>query len=312
MTTGHLSAADAALLTELRARKIRVSGQPVSGTQLRSWRRHGLIDAPTVASLGRRGRASSYDVGIVDQVERVAGWLTARRRLDEAVLIAFGLGRNPPEGKLRNAYRTVIDRQEAQAGKILDDEELLARTTRDWFRAHRTNSLDAESEEVPSGTVRRDPVSGDVITPARLRQQAIGELSAAIADGADSVASLAAAIGIDQRLAHATGLSLSDVQDSLSEQRHRSPQELRARVDGADYDDLLQTRDFVRQVMVLAPFATSPGLPQEDDPGQGRLVAMMVAASAGKPPMVTADDFGAAALDSPFPGFMARDDGGAP
>ena len=190
VTTGHASAADAALLQELRQGGITVAGKPISVTQLQTWRRHGLIDRPSTTSRGRHGRVSTYGPDVADQVTRIAGWLSETRSLPEAVLAVFGLGRNPPEQHLRTAYQSRIEHQQDSAAAAVDSPYVLAELTRvvsgapsafgplGRYLARPVN---------PDGEVTCDELTGTVIRAAKLRQDRVGELLNVAEHGAEAL-----------------------------------------------------------------------------------------------------------------------------
>lgn len=287
MTTGHLSTADRALLETLTSQRITVGGKPVSATQLRAWRRRGLIDGPSTSSRGRHGLQSSYGPGIVEQVERVAAWLTVHRDLDEAVLVAFGLGRNPPEASLRAAYRRDIDRRQGTATKIIDDDAQLARATRAVFAA--SSALGPLSAALTSAnpannrTARRDPAD-ERTSPARRRQQQVGDILGLVAEGAASIADQAENTGVAAYLAQLTGQPLSEIMSGLGDQGHASPQRMRQQVDATDYPGLTRIRDLVLPIARAISASSFGGAMPDDERELGLLVAFMVASSRGAPP----------------------------
>ena len=287
MTTGHLSTADRALLETLKGRRVTVAGKPVSATQLRAWRRRGLIDAPSITSRGRHGRQSSYGPEIVEQVEKVAALLTSHRNLDEAVLVAFGLGRNPPEASLRAAYRGYIDRQQGAATKIIDDEARLASVTRAVFASPPEFGPLGAARNIVDAAVSGAGWSGPVkesTSPAQRRQQQVGDMLGLVAEGAESIAEQAENIGLAPYLAERTGRPLSDVMLEFGDQSHPSPQQMRQRVDTADYENLTRVRDFLLPIVrAMAALEVGAALPDDGRP-LGLFVATLVAASRRAPP----------------------------
>lgn len=291
VTTGHASAADAALLQELRQGGITVAGKPISVTQLQTWRRHGLIDRPSTTSRGRHGRVSTYGPDVVDQVTRIAGWLSETRNLPEAVLAAFGLGRNPPEQQLRAAYQSWIEHQQDAAAAVVDSPQVLAelaRTVSGAPSAFGPLGRYLARPVNPGGAVTRDHATGTVIRAAKLRQDRVGELLNVAENGAEALDEYGAAAGLDLFLAGQTGLPQDEVRRVLAQQSMPSPGEALERLGAVGYDALQRGRDRALRFVRLF-IAANPQLDPGDERQLGLSLARLVPSLADAPEVVLTD-----------------------
>lgn len=109
MPTGEATAADRELLTRLAK-----MGVTVTVRQLQSWRRLGLIEGPIVVRRGRLGTESTgYPEGTELEVAKVHFMLERCHNINMVVLALFGIGVNPTEKALRDAYKWYLDRVES-------------------------------------------------------------------------------------------------------------------------------------------------------------------------------------------------------
>jgi len=288
VTTGHASAADAALLQELRQGQVTVAGKPISVTQLQTWRRHGLIDRPSTTSRGRHGRTSTYGPDVVDQVTQIAGWLSETRSLPEAVLAVFGLGRNPPEQYLRTAYQSWIEHQQDAATTGIDCLTALPELARELFRD--PAALGPLGPYLvrpvnPHGVAISDEPTGTVIRAAKLRQDRVGELLNVAENGAEALDEYGAAAGLDLFLAVQTDLPHDEVRRVLAQQSMPSPGEALERLGAVSYDALQRGRDLALRFVRLF-IAANPQLDPGDERQLGLSLARLVLSLADAPEVV--------------------------
>ncbi len=294
VTTGHASAADAALLEGLRQGGITVAGKPISVTQLQTWRRHGLIDRPSTTSRGRHGRISTYGPDVADQVTRIAGWLSETRSLPEAVLAVFGLGRNPPEQHLRTAYQSWIVHQQDSAAAVAYGAQALPKLTRTVFGAPSAfgplGPFLARPVN-PEGAVIRDEPTCTVRRAAELRQERVGDLLALMhmEEAAEALDEPGAAAGLDLFLAVQTGLPQDEVRRALAQQGMPSPGEAIERLAAVSYDALQRGRDRVLGV-VRSALGVNPDLAPANERQLGLLVAMLIVYGGPDAPAVVLAD----------------------
>ncbi len=292
MTTGHASAADAALSEDLRQGGITVAGKPISVTQLQKWRRHGLIDPPSTTSLGRYGRVSTYGPDLFEQVAQAAGWLSETRSLHEAVLAVFGLGRNPPEKHLRTAYQFYIEDQQASATAGIDRPTALPELSRELFQDPAALGPLGPYLARPvtaDGAVLRDEATKEVKRAVELRQERVGELLTAAENGAEALDGYGAAAGLVPFLAVQTGMPQDEVCRRLAQQGLPNPAETLDRLRVASYDELQRERDralrFVRMFIAAKP-QLDPGNERE----LGLSVAMLIVSSPANAPELVLTD----------------------
>jgi hypothetical protein len=119
MPTNLATPADLELCARLSDRLVTLWGKPVSPRQIQQWRRLGIVPAPGVEHLGRRGTRSTYPLEAVDRTQEVAELLGQTQNLHIVVLGLFGVGRDPTERAVRNAYRWMFDRWEQKAFRLL-------------------------------------------------------------------------------------------------------------------------------------------------------------------------------------------------
>lgn len=99
----------------------------MSAKQLEVWRQRGLLDGNVQHSLGRgRGSVSRLPDGAKDMVLWLARHARRGGRPQDLALLAFGDGLPVPEGTVRAAFRSAIDRllltpERASAGADYDD-----------------------------------------------------------------------------------------------------------------------------------------------------------------------------------------------
>jgi hypothetical protein len=104
MTQGHASKADVVMLDRLKREGVTVRGNPITLEQLQTWRPRDLSDDFVSRSLGSSGTESVYGPTAFVQISEIAEMLTVTRNLDVVTVWVFGMGRNPNELALRDAY----------------------------------------------------------------------------------------------------------------------------------------------------------------------------------------------------------------
>lgn len=249
MPTGRGTAADAKLIHQLAKRNV-----PVTVRQLQERRRLGIIDPPEIVHHGRRGtQALDYPPGTVERIEQIEQMLSKHRDMDLVVLGLFGVGVNPRERALRDAYGGLFDDSEADDLRNL----ALANSGDPLFSEKLYDFASSMRKEIPEVVDRWnadsrarareerqqvDPATGEVvhITSRDVRERdAQTWLLARIGDEGGDATPFLSAFGFRESL-------LAEMDEDGGTPTYA---ELRSALDAASYGELLRVRDLVRGSM---------------------------------------------------------------
>ncbi len=249
MPTGQGTAADAKLIHELAKRDLSVTVR-----QLQERRRLGIIDPPEIVHRGRRGtEALDYPPGTVERVVQIEQMLSKHRDMDLVVLGLFGVGVNPTERALRDAYRGFLDKSEADDLKNLalanSDDPLFSEKLYDFASSMRKDIPEAidrwnadSRERAREERQQVDYATGETIhvTSKDIRKRdAEAWLLARVGDEGGDATPFMSALGFREGL-------LTSMEEDGGPPTYA---EIRTALDAATFEELLTARDLIRGSM---------------------------------------------------------------